>query len=178
MPLQVPQAMRNQNNPTGESIEMLSTTFRAAALVLALGGLSACANDRTDPPGTVTSRANDRAGDPLNVNNTPDGTRGNPPGTVVSRANERAGDPLNTAGRPDCTPGNPPGTAVSRSLGTTDPSDCAPRRSTRRSQARRSQSRATPARAAVPANSSAGGEAGLGSAATPTPGNAFSTQGR
>ena len=161
---------------------MLSTTFRAATLVLALSGLAACASDRTDPPGAVTSRANDRVGDPLNVNNTPDGTRANPPGTVVSRANERAGDPLNTDGRPDCTPGNPPGTAVSRSLGTTDASDCAPRRSTRAQ--RRSARRATSARATtrastgMPANSSAGGEAGLGSAATPTPSNAFSTQGR
>lgn len=159
---------------------MLSNTLRIAALALTLGGLAACASDRSDPPGTVTSRANDRVGDPLNVNNTPDGTRGNPPGTAVSRANERVGDPLNTAGRPDCTPGNPPGTAVSRSLGTTDTSDCAPPRSTRRanSRAHRAARHATPARAAVPANSSAGGEAGLGSAATPTPGNAFSTQGR
>ncbi|MFH5924218.1 hypothetical protein [Roseomonas xinghualingensis] len=116
---------------------MLSTTFRAAALVLTIGGLAACTQDplntagRPDgapgnPPGTEVSRANQRAGDPLNTADRPDGTRGNPPGTAVSRANERAGDPLNTAGRPDCTPGNPPGTAVSRTLGTTDRSDCGP----------------------------------------------------
>jgi hypothetical protein len=122
---------------------MLSNTFRAAALVLTLGGLAACSQDplntqnRPDgapgnPPGTAVSRTNDRVGDPLNTQNRPDGTPGNPPGTAVSRANERVGDPLNTAGRPDCTPGNPPGTAVSRATGTTDPSDCAPRRRSRR----------------------------------------------
>jgi hypothetical protein len=167
-------------------IRMLSNTFRAAALMLTIGSLAACASDRPDgtpgnPPGTAASRANDRVGDPLNADGRPDGTRGNPPGTVVSRANERAGDPLNVDGRPDCTPGNPPGTAVSRSLGTTDPTDCAPRRSTRRSarhSTRNTTRHVTPARAAAPANSSVGGEAGLGSAAAPTPSTAFSTQGR
>jgi hypothetical protein len=116
---------------------MLFNTFRAAALVLTIGGLAACTQDplntanRPDgtpgnPAGTEATRANARIGDPLNTANRPDGTPGNPPGTAVSRANERIGDPLNTAGRPDCAPGNPPGTAVSRTLGTTDPSDCAP----------------------------------------------------
>ncbi|WP_426955960.1 hypothetical protein [Muricoccus radiodurans] len=121
---------------------MITHSIRAAALVLAFGGLAACADrdplntagrpDGTpgNPPGTAVSRT--VASDPLNTAGRPDGTPGNPPGTVVSRANARAGDPLNTEGRPDCTPGNPPGTVVSRTLGTTDPNDCAPVRSTRR----------------------------------------------
>ena len=73
--------------------------LRTGALVLALGGMAACATK-----------------DPLNTAGRPDGTPGNPRGTELSRASERVGDPLNVQGRPDSTPGNPPGTAASRTF--------------------------------------------------------------
>ena len=84
---------------------MLFSFFRAGGVLLALTSLAAC----TRP-------------DPLNTAGRPDGTPGNPPGTVVSRAYDRAAGTDVSGAYPnqaDGTRANPPGTAVSRSLGTT-----------------------------------------------------------
>ena len=92
----------------------------ACALVVA--GLAACAPQGTNPPGTASGRAMDRAAD-TNVSGAypaqSDGTRVNPPGTEASRAVDRASG-TNVSGaypsQSDGMPGNPPGTAAGRTI--------------------------------------------------------------
>ena len=84
---------------------MSSSFFRATGAVIALCALAAC-----------TQR------DPLNTAGRPDGTPGNPPGTVTSRAFDRAAGTDASGAYPsqaDGTRANPRGTVVSRALGTT-----------------------------------------------------------
>ena len=118
-----------------------------------------------NPPSTATQRAVDSVtGNQTPPDGTPGNPPGTAVGRAANRANERAGDPLNVDGRPDCTPGNPPGTAVSRTLGTTDPSDCRPV-AARRHSARRhmNQTRARTMRpAAAPAATTGTGATGPG----------------
>ncbi|WP_052402375.1 hypothetical protein [Muricoccus aerilatus] len=117
-----------------------------------------------NPPSTATQRAVDSVtGDRTPADGTPGNPPGTALGRVADRANERVGDPLNVDGRPDCTPGNPPGTAVSRTLGTTDPADCRPvaRRARRHvSQARARTATPRPAATAPTTGTGATGPGG------------------
>ena len=84
---------------------MSYSLFRAGAVMLAFCSLAACTRH-----------------DPLNTAGRPDGTPGNPPGTVASRAFDRAAGTDTSGAYPnqaDGTRANPRGTAVSRALGTT-----------------------------------------------------------
>ncbi len=93
----------------------------AAALSLALFS-AACAPAGTNPPGTASERAVDRAAGTNTSGAYPrqaDGMPGNPPGTATERTLDRAAG-TNTSGaypaQSDGTPANPRGTAVGRAV--------------------------------------------------------------
>ncbi len=93
-------------------------------LALLASGVAACSDSRMagDPPGTVASRAWDRAARTNTSGAYPmqsDGTPVNPPGTEATRALDRAAQ-TNVSGaypsQSDGTAVNPPGTAAGRAI--------------------------------------------------------------